>query len=489
METAQELILSRVFEQFGDSDRRAIGALSLFDVPLSRSEAVAVLSDAYSFSKRHTATLLRKLQAAGAAQIFGVDHFKVHDAMRLLGSSYLDDLGPDDLRRAQLAIKNLLVDQLAKKKSMQRVSLLLRMFVALGDTEPLIDMATDELFHELGYMTEVAAYLENLAGSPETKAIDRFWALDGLAFADFKKGDLTLLDQRLALMEELIEANDLGSRERLSLAMKRVNHYPRNGDSRRAHEALEHVIDAVPNEPDYLRIAKYNFARALFSLKDYSDCSNITGVLIPEYFDLLGLTPEMVIGTNPDKLMPLLKDGESQSDDQALGGYSRSSCYGPQSVWHVFWIVPHSRHEVYSMANALDSFVRVGQHLADEFLSRFDYDGALDVFERNLLPAIRSKSLMGHVIPVRSHYAVALAYAGKFAAADAEMARLMPYEQGLSPQGRNELQTQREIIAGLKLKAPPPQWQFPRPTGKHPVNAKCFCGSGKKCKKCHGRQV
>ncbi len=62
----------------------------------------------------------------------------------------------------------------------------------------------------------------------------------------------------------------------------------------------------------------------------------------------------------------------------------------------------------YSMANALDSFVRVGQDLADEFLSRFDYDGALDVFERNLLPAIRSKNLMGHVIPVRSHYAVAL---------------------------------------------------------------------------------
>ncbi|WP_229176997.1 ATP-binding protein [Bradyrhizobium ivorense] len=467
VETAQELILSRVFEQFGDSDRRAIGALSLFDVPVSRSEAVAVLSDAYSFSERNTATLLRKLQVAGAAQVFGVDHFKVHDAMRLLGNSYLDDLGPDEGRRAQLAIKNLLVDQLPKKKSMQRVSLLLRMFVALGDTEPLIEMATDELFHELGYMTEVANYLENLAGSPETKAIDRFWALDGLAFADFKKGDLTLLGRRLALMEELIEANNLGSRERLSLAMKRVNNYARNGDSKRAHEAMEHVINAVPDEPDYLRIAKYNFARALFSLKDYSDCSNITSALIPEYFDLLGLTPEMVIGTNPDKLMPLLKDGESQADDlkhladtldlHAMA-LNRMGTFSGLSRIHAM--------KFYSMANALDSFVRVGQDLADEFLSRFDYDGALDVFERNLLPAIRSKNLMGHVIPVRSHYAVALAYAGKFAAADAEMARLMPYEQGLSPQGRNELQAQREIVAGLKLKAPPPQWQFPRPTGK-----------------------
>jgi hypothetical protein len=30
----------------------------------------------------------------------------------------------------------------------------------------------------------------------------------------------------------------------------------------------------------------------------------------------------------------------------------------------------------YSMANALDSYVRVGQDLVDEFLSRHDYIGA-----------------------------------------------------------------------------------------------------------------
>lgn len=42
----------------------------------------------------------------------------------------------------------------------------------------------------------------------------------------------------------------------------------------------------------------------------------------------------------------------------------------------------------YSMANALDSYVRVGQDLVDEFLSRHDYIGARDVLERNILPTV-----------------------------------------------------------------------------------------------------
>jgi hypothetical protein len=133
--------------------------------------------------------------------------------------------------------------------------------------------------------------------------------------------------------------------------------------------------------------------------------------------------------------------------------------------------------------------VRVGQDLVDEFVGRADYIGALDVFERNLLPTVLGMKMVRHMIPVRSQYAVVLAYAGRFAAADAEMARLAPYEAGLDEGQRKELQDQRRLIARLKLVAPPPQWQIPHPPGKQRVNAPCFCGSGKKYKKCHGRRA
>jgi hypothetical protein len=76
--------------------------------------------------------------------------------------------------------------------------------------------------------------------------------------------------------------------------------------------------------------------------------------------------------------------------------------------------------------------------------------------------------MMGHIVPVRSQYAVVLAYFGTFGDAEAEMVRLNPYESGLNDSGRIELQEQRGLIAQLKRRAPAPQWQFRMPPGKYP---------------------
>jgi hypothetical protein len=115
----------------------------------------------------------------------------------------------------------------------------------------------------------------------------------------------------------------------------------------------------------------------------------------------------------------------------------------------------------YSMAHALDSFIRVGQDLVDDFVGRHDYIGARDVIERNLMPTILQLKLAGRVIPIRSQYAVILAYCGAVEEAEAEIARLAPYESGLDPRGQEELQRQRALIAELKLHPPPPQWEMP----------------------------
>ena len=108
----------------------------------------------------------------------------------------------------------------------------------------------------------------------------------------------------------------------------------------------------------------------------------------------------------------------------------------------------------YSMAHSLDSFVRVGQELVDDFIGRNDYIGARDVIETNLMPTITGLKLAGRIIPVRSQYAVVLAYCGAFDAADAEVARLAPYEGGLEPRGQWELRNQRALIAHLRRTRP-----------------------------------
>ncbi|HEV2160445.1 SEC-C metal-binding domain-containing protein [Bradyrhizobium sp.] len=488
--TAQELILARIFDAYGEGDKRAVGALSLVDIPISQAEAVAVLSSSCHLDDRGVAALFRKLRLAGILQVFGVDRFKVHDAMRLLGRAHLESLGSDALLVVQRAIKDILLTQLPKHRSPERVSLLLRMFVAINEVKPLVQMATDEIFHELGYMTEITAFLERFAASEEVSAEDRFWALDGLVFAQFKKGDRELLNDRLTLMERLVADHDLGASERLAVSMKRMNFLAQQGDVAGAQAAMDTVMAALPDRPEYLRIARYNYARALFSLGAYRLCLEITGQLISEYYTLLGLTPAQVIGNNPDKIFPLLKQSEDLTDDLKhladtldLQAMATNRLGSPSRLERI-----HAM-KFYSMAHALDSYVRVGQDLVDEFVERADYIGALDVFERNLLPTILRMKMASHIIPVRSQYAVVLAYSGRFEAAEAEMARLAPYESGLTEEGRTEMQRQRRHIARMRLEAPPPQWQIPHPRKKYPVNAACFCGSGKKYKKCHGRRT
>ena len=143
----------------------------------------------------------------------------------------------------------------------------------------------------------------------------------------------------------------------------------------------------------------------------------------------------------------------------------------------------------------LNSLIRVGQDLVDEFVGRNDFIGARETIETNLLPNVLQLKMLARIIPVRSQYAVVLAYCGDFDAAEAEMERLAPYEAGLDEKGQWELRNQRKAIAQIRLKGPPPQWipPIPRtammPRQKTGRNAPCPCGSGKKYKKCHGRNA
>jgi uncharacterized protein YecA (UPF0149 family) len=127
--------------------------------------------------------------------------------------------------------------------------------------------------------------------------------------------------------------------------------------------------------------------------------------------------------------------------------------------------------------------------LADECVERNDYIGARDVMERNLLPNVVQHKIVSRMVPVRSQYAVILSYCGEHDAADAEMARLMPYEAGLDDEAQMELRRQRQLVARLRVAAPPPQWQMPSPRRKIGRNERCYCGSGKKYKHCHGRPI
>lgn len=488
-ETAQELILARVFGDHTDTERDAIGVLSLSDVPFAQADAAQVLKATFELDEHTVARLLRKLRSAGAIQVFGTDRFKIHDAIRLLGRAHVETLGSGTVRKAQTAIRDLLMASLPREWSFQKVNLLLRLFVALGNVKPLLEMATDEIFHEMGFMPEIVGFLKQVAASETFSAEDRFWALDGLVFADYKLCDDEAIRERLALMERLVTGNDLGQSARLAIGMKRMLFAAREGNAAAAQSAMEETVRLLPDRPEFVRIARYNYAHAMYELGMFEECARETLKVAEEYYEVLGLSLKDVVGKNPDEIESLLKQGKNHIDHlkhlaDALDLYAkarnRTGEHGGLARIHAM--------KFYSMAQALDSFVRVGQDLVDDFVAHYDYIGARDVLEKNLIPTVIKTKLAGHIVHVRSQYAVVLAYCGAFEQADAEMARLTPYESGLDVAKRAELQRQRALIDQLKRHPPPPQWQFQLPPGKFRVNAPCPCGSGKKFKKCHGRR-
>lgn len=500
VESAQELILRRVFSEFGSSDRAGLGALSLSETPLDREDVSALLKAAANLPDPQIAALLRRARGTGLVQFYGGDRIKVHDAVRAMTRAGLTEAGEDTTRRVQSVLKTVLIASIQKSWSLQKVSELMRTFVALGEIKPLTQLATDELFHEMGIMPEITGFLERAAASDAFAPADRFWALDGLVFGQLKYDRDPSVHARLDAMAALVAEHNLGADEKLAVGMKKMIAAAREQRADDVRREMEDLKRLLPERSEHQRVARYNFAHAVFELGGYQECVDEMQALIPEYFEALGITPSDVFMKNADRIWPLLDKERDNTDDlkhladcldlcaKALNRDGRDS-----------GMLRIQAMKFYEMAHAFDSQFRAGQELVDEFIGHRDYIGARDIFEQILLPYISQIKLAARVIPIRSQYAVVLAYCGDFQAADSEMARLAPYETGLTDEGRIELRMQRRLIDRLRRIPPPTQWQMPalqrrpkaQPTRrsgpKIGVNEPCPCGSGKKYKKCHGK--
>ena len=290
--------------------------------------------------------------------------------------------------------------------------------------------------------------------------------------------------------------------------MKRMLALSSNGDKEGVIEMLADVEERLPDSPQHQRIFRYNRAVAMLKLESYDLTLQETELLGEEYYELLGLKPEDIFARNPDAIRPMLPKNRDNRDDlkhladtldlhaQALQRSGKSS---PLARIHAM--------KFYELAQAPQSAIRVGQDLVDDFCAHNDFVGARDVIEKTLLPTVQGLNLVSWVVPVRSQYAVVLTYSGEFEAADQEMRRLKPYEAGLSPAGRGELQNQRMAIAQIRAIGPPPQREVVIPPGIQALlderngrseatqrrrtkvgrNEPCPCESGRKYKHCHGR--
>jgi len=488
--TSQETVLARFFGTLPREARATLAVLSLADCPLTREEASSVVGKALGMTMPDLAKTARSLVGGGFVQLFGNDRLKVHDAIRVLGKAHVKELGESVLRTSQLALKDILSASLREERDTSRFALFIRMLGLTGDVETLVDLAGDEMFHEMGLSLDFTLVLEDAASRPGLSPVQRFWALDALAFAELKSGDGSKLPERLSTMGQLVAENGLGRREVLALGMKRMLSAAKRGDESAAKKALGELREVVPDDPAYLRVLKYNAGCAMHMIGRHALAKTVALECIEEYYDHLGLDVGNVLAKNPADIWPLLKKTDTIGDDlkhlaDSLDLSARCcSAIGEDSRFarvHAF--------KFYAMANAIESALKVGQDLVDEFLGRGDAVGARQVLEGSLLPSALGAKMVDWIVPLRAQYAVVLAHCGDFAAAEAEMARLAPYESGLPEIGKKELRNQRRLIAELRDARP----QQPLLVADHSGQARkigrnepCPCGSGKKYKKCHG---
>ncbi|EOX8956067.1 SEC-C metal-binding domain-containing protein [Enterobacter hormaechei] len=483
-ETAQEVILSRVYQGFEPPVQNALALFSLSDVGLSREEVSGYLARSLNIPSSGAATLIKKMRATGTIENYGNQTLKVHDAVRALGLQHLTMMNPDIENNALLALKDLLIESLHRTRDTSRLSLLTQIYIKLKDVMTLIALSGEELFYEMGITVDIMESLKQATASDSLAPLQKFWALDGLVFSELKDGVSEQIAQWLEAMEVLLTEHEFSYRERTAYTMKRMLFLSEKGDLSEVQTLAENARPSLPDE-EHTRIFDYNHAIALWRLRKYKQAETLCRSVVDRYYALFGITPQDVMGKNSDVLWTIINQPENIHEHikhlaDALELLARiNDAQGKVSPF-----VRIHAMKFYNMTAAPESLVRVGQDLADEFVARKDYVGAREVIEQYVLPVVNEADLVQRQVQVRSQYAVILALAGEHRQAEAEMRRLAPYFEGLTGEQRQEFQDQSNYIAQLAYKAA--KSEIAQLFGAVGRNEPCPCGSGIKYKKCHG---
>ena len=495
-QTAQEVILAKVFDAFPFAARQTIAVLSLSDIGLLPVEVNKLLDAALGMDEQAVAGVIRTLRTAGVAEIYGNKEIRLHDAIRVVGSQHLSGMPAEVASRARKALRELMVESFERGRTTARFSQYTRLLLATGDAKMLVALIGEEMFHEMGVATEIWHGLEGLVAKDGSDPEQQYWALDGLVFSDMKLGYMDRVVPRLDAMERLIDSGALGEDEVQSFLMKRMLHLSHLGDEQGVQRAIRDLDSQLPDKPVHRRVFLYNAAAALYGLGRYKSAMRVVEQVIDETFGALGIRPDQVFRSKQAELWALInKPGLDQGDIKRLADALELKAMVADKLHLPAPFARIHAMKFYSIAGAIDSLIRVGQDLADEFVARRHFVGAREVLEQHVMPVVVNNQLLNRHLDVRAQYAVVLAYCGLYSEAEREMEQLQAYAAGLAPAARMTLANQRQLVAEIKAD-PIPHWHpEERPLAiqrsklvssgvKIGRNDPCSCGSGKKFKKC-----
>lgn len=525
--TDQEHILAKSLSALSVPARRAAVALSWSEVPLTSEEARSLIAAAFEIAPELAATYLRQLHTLGivtsrsspaTADLSSTPLIFMHDGFRFAAGALASEFPTETVVRGLRRLKDIIISSLKVRPEFDRQVFLLRLLPRTGDTKTLIDLATssEELFAEYGFTSIVRPFLLAATEDPSLSPLDRFWAMDTIVFWDFQEGILDSLPKRLELLENFYMACGEEDPAMLgALLIKQILWAGKCNDLVSARRAFERAKSIINISPKTMRILRYDFACAMILGRDFQGAQTEAESLVNEYYEVMGLTRDDVLGANPsdieakirlkaDRLITTRQTGEDedkfdpQDDLKRLGDTLELLALSLNQQGKRDPFARIHAHKFYNMSGAFTSMVRVGQDFVDELLSYNDFQGALEFLETSVLPVVNNYRLLNYLVPVRAQRAVVLAYLGREREAIKEIDQLNAFTSENS-QAMQELRNQRELIQRIlrdrvSRVSGPQTWKqqtIPasiRGSSKTRVgrNDPCPCGSGEKYKRCCG---
>ncbi|MGH3947589.1 MAG: dsDNA nuclease domain-containing protein [Pseudonocardiaceae bacterium] len=455
--TPQEVILAETFEQLPSPARTAAALLDLSDVPLDNEEVLELIGSA-GVSPTAAATAIRELTRSGTAQLIHGGGVKLHDAFRLLARDSRAALPPTVVDAAREALVVMLQRSLPTRWSVGRFGLWVRLLPQTGRHSTLIDVATDEQFHQVGDPSEIKATLESATQSSELGEEDRFWALDALILWEYTEGTYGRIPDLVGQMATLANAG-LDARADAALAMKQMLAAALRGDHDAVNSAYTIGVQHAQGNATLERILRYNHALSLFQLGEYDEAASYAFQLVMDYYEHLDLDFKDVFYTSAEHIRAAAPDTPDRDDDLRHTGDSLDLLAAAhRRLGQPAAMASLHAMKFYSAATAWRSAVRAGQDAVDELVAIGDLQGARDICENHFLPVVTGYQLSDLLIPVRAQYAVILAWCGDIDAARDEMSKLEAYK--IAGIGASELTSQRLLIEQIAAGNLPPPHQI-----------------------------
>jgi len=482
-QTRQDALLSTFVRSLSSDEQNALALLGLSEVPLTRAEAIELVRSRFS-SDAVAAAAIRALSAIHVLQSVGNGLHKVHEAFRPLALEKLTLLGDDATMKARVVMRDFISRSLPKSRNLERLRYWMTLAAQTGDVDTLIDVALDEMVHQIGGPDIVRATLDEALGSGVLNASARFDVLDALAFWDSQRDDGTKTAEFVGRMEALLDEMVMEPRQHASLASKQMFVAAAADDRVALESAFERGMFAARDLVDETRVLRYNRAQSLVRMGFHKAGGPAASELADEYLHELGLTQSSLPGRQPAQLVDDIRDHHMRDVElrhaaDALHVVART-LHGRDRAMKLIQAV-----KLYTMADAFMSVLRVSQDAVDAFLEFGDAGGARLMMEQHVLPDLKRSGLVEKHIDVVAQYAVILALTGDIEDARHVMNSLDIYE--LDDAMREQLVGQRRIIEDAARTLPKNNGRTEvRNTPKVGRNAPCPCGSGIKHKRCCG---